>query len=138
MFSDRPPSYTDRALDPGLRPKTLQYFLHLYDANTDTVTQSLPLLPYEMVTSLVCESLEISDVTHKHKLLIAAGTISQRGEAFAARGGVYVIDLIDVVPEPDHPQTARKMHIISREDTKGGITAMMGVAGLLGTAQGRI
>ena len=90
-----------------------------------------------MVTSVRCTPLEISDVTHKQKVLIAVGTISQRGEGFAARGGVYVFDIIDVVPEPGRPETGTKLHAVSKEDTKGGVTSIMGLAGLLGTAQGR-
>lgn len=119
-----------------LQPKTSQYYLHLYDAQTSTIVHTFPLPQLELVTSVECVSLEISEVTHKRKLLIAAGTISQKGEAYAARGGVYVLDVIDVVSEPDQPQTGKKMSLLSREETKGGITSLMGMAGLLGTAQG--
>lgn len=80
--------------------------------------------------------LEMSEVTHKHKLMIAVGTISQRGENFAARGSLYVLDVVAVVPEPGQPETGKKLHIHSHEDTKGGITALTGIAGLVATAQG--
>lgn len=80
--------------------------------------------------------LEISEITHKHKLLIALGTISQRGENYAARGALYTLDIINVVPEPGQPETGKKLSIHGREDTKGGITALTGIAGLVATAQG--
>jgi len=80
--------------------------------------------------------LEISEVIHKHKTFVAVGTISQRGENYAARGALYILDVIQVVPEPGRPETGKKLHVHGREDTKGGITALMGIAGLVGTAQG--
>lgn len=83
-------------------------------------------------------SLEISEITHKHKLMIAVGTITQRAENFAARGALYIIDIITVVPEPGHPETGKKLQIHGREDTKGGITALTGIAGLVATAQGML
>lgn len=103
----------------------------------DAVVHTLPLPDFEIVTSMEVMPLEISEVTHKRKLLIAIGTISQRAENFAARGALYTIDVINVVPEPGHPETGKQLRIHGREDTKGGITAIMGIAGLVGTAQGQ-
>lgn len=119
-----------------MRPMTSQYYVHLYDPLVSTIVHTLPLPQYELVTSLEVMSLEISEITHKHKLMVAVGAITDRAENFAARGALYVLDIIDVVPEPGHPETGKMLKIHSREDTKGGITALMGIAGLVGTAQG--
>lgn len=89
-----------------------------------------------MLTSLVCAPLEISEVSHEQKELVALGTIVQRGESNASRGAVYVLDIIDVVPDPARPETSKKLSLLTREVTKAGVTAMMAIEGLLGTAQG--
>lgn len=123
--------------DSELRPTTSQYYLHLFEPHTGAIINTLSLPPHEMVTSVTCAPLEVSEVLHNRKLLVAAGTVSQRGEAYAARGGVYVLDIIEVVPELGKPETGKRLHILGREDTKGGITALMGIGGLLGTGQGQ-
>jgi len=122
--------------DITLHPKTLQYHIHIYDHHVNSVIHSLDLPNYELVTSTEIMPLEISEVIHKHKTFVAVGTISQRGENYAARGALYILDVIQVVPEPGRPETGKKLHVHGREDTKGGITALMGIAGLVGTAQG--
>ncbi|KAL1303688.1 hypothetical protein AAFC00_007041 [Neodothiora populina] len=120
-----------------LRPKASRFYVHLYNPHVNLVVSTMPLPAYEIVTSMEVMPLEISEVTHKHKLLVAVGTISERGENYAARGALYTLDVVDVVPEPDKPETGKKLHQRGREDTKGGITAIMGIAGLVGTAQGQ-
>ena len=81
--------------------------------------------------------LEVSEITHQHRLLVALGTISQRAENYAAKGCIYTLEIIDVVPEPGQPETGKKFRVFGREETKSGITALMGIAGLVGTAQGQ-
>ena len=119
-----------------LRPETSRFHVHIYDPRVDSVIHSLTLPTYEIVTSMEIMPLEVSEVIHQHKLFIAIGTISQRAENFAARGALYILDVVEVVPEPGRPETGKKLHVHGREDTKGGITALMGIAGLVGTAQG--
>ncbi|KAG2161842.1 hypothetical protein VTO58DRAFT_109667 [Aureobasidium pullulans] len=120
-----------------LRPKTLQFRVHLYDAKADRIIDTYDIPPYELVTSMEVMSLEVSEITHHHKLLVALGTISQRAENYAAKGCIYTLEIIDVVPEPGQPETGKKFRVFGREETKSGITALMGIAGLVGTAQGQ-
>lgn len=123
--------------DITLRPKTSQYHVHIYDPSANAVIYTYSLPPYELVTSMSIAPLETSETTHKQALLIALGTISQRAENYAAKGVVYVLSIIPVVPEPDRPETGKKLHVLSREEVKGGVTAVMGIAGLVGCAQGQ-
>lgn len=122
--------------DISMRPSAAQYHIHIYDLHYDSIIDTFTLPSHEVVTSLKCTPLEISEITHQQKLLIAVGSLLQRGENFPAKGTVYVIDVIDVVPEPDRPETGKRLKVMAREDTKGAITTLMGVKGLLGTAQG--
>lgn len=55
-----------------------------------------------------------------------------------AKGTVTVLDIIDVVPDPDRDESGVKFHVFSAEDTKGAITALESFpGGLVGTAQGQ-
>lgn len=111
--------------------------MHLYDAKADRVIDTYDIPSYELVTSMEVMPLEISEITHQHRLLVALGTISQRAENYAAKGCIYTLEIIDVVPEPGQPETGKKFRVFGREETKSGITALIGIAGLVGTAQGQ-
>ena len=123
-------------LEISLRPKTLQFYVHIYDHRADRLIDTFIIPPYELVTSMDVAPLEISEITHEHRLLVAVGTISQRAENYAAKGCIYALEIIDVVPEPGQPETGKKFRVVSREEVKGGVTALMGIAGLVGAAQG--
>ncbi|KAG9903177.1 protein CFT1, partial [Aureobasidium melanogenum] len=120
-----------------LRPRSLQFRVHLYDARADRIIDTYDIPPYEIVTSMEVMPLEVSEITHQHRLLVALGTITQRAENYAAKGCIYTLEIIDVVPEPGLPETGKKFRVFGREETKSGITALMGIAGLVGTAQGQ-
>lgn len=96
-------------------------------------------MPYlETVTSLKVMPLEVSEHTHEQKTMVVVGTAVQRGEDMPAKGTVNVFEILEVVPEPDRSETGYKLHIISREETRGAITAVESFSGgLIGTAQGQ-
>ena len=56
-----------------------------------------------------------------------------------ARGTIYIFDVIHVVPEPDRPETDRRLKLIAKEDVKGAVTALseVGSQGFLLVAQGQ-
>ena len=47
--------------------------------------------------------------------------------------------MIDVVPEPDRPETGRALKLIAKEEVKGAVTALSGIGtqGFLLVAQGQ-
>ncbi|KAL7273267.1 mRNA cleavage and polyadenylation factor subunit [Rhizina undulata] len=81
--------------------------------------------------------LEVSEHTKERKQLVTVGTGIFRGEDFSARGGIYVFEIIEVVPEPGRPETNRKLKLVAREDVKGTVSAICGVNGYLLAAQGQ-
>lgn len=98
-----------------------------------------PLDPYEIVTCVKSLSLETSEHTHSRADLIAVGTAFLHGSDLPSAGRVYVFAIIPCVPDPDFPQTSRRLKLIAREDTKGAVTALspIGAQGFLLTAQGQ-
>lgn len=95
-------------------------------------------MPYaEIMTSLKVMPLEVSEHTHQQKEMVVVGSVAQRGEDMPAKGAVTVFDIMDVVPDPDRPESGMKLQVFSREETKGAVTALEAfLGGLIGTAQG--
>ncbi len=84
-------------------------------------------------------SLEISEMTHERQDLVAVGTALIRGEDLPSGGHVYIFNIIDVVPEPGHPETGLALKLIAKEEVKGAVTALSGIGtqGFLLVAQGQ-
>ena len=91
----------------------------------------------EVALAVHIVSLEVSEHTKEQRKLVAVGTGIFRGEDHSARGGVYVFEVIEVVPEPGRPETNRKLKLIAREEVKGTVSALCGVNGYLLAAQGQ-
>lgn len=84
-------------------------------------------------------SLETSEHTHARQPLVAVGTSLIQGEDLPAKGRIYVFDIINVVPEPDAPETGLKLKLIAKEEVKGAVTSLtpIGSEGFLLAAQGQ-
>jgi cleavage and polyadenylation specificity factor subunit 1 len=61
--------------------------------------------------------------------MIVVGTTYAKGEDIAARGNVYVFDVIDVVPDPEEPGTNLKLKLVGEESIRGALTAVSGIGG---------
>ncbi|KAK4550167.1 hypothetical protein LTR36_003134 [Oleoguttula mirabilis] len=121
-----------------LRPQIPQFTLHVLSAKSHEIIQSLEMPSSEIVTSLKVMTLEISEHTHEQKTMVVVGSAAQRGEDMPAKGAITVFDIMDVVPDPERPESGIKLHVVSREETKGAITALEAFSGgLIGTAQGQ-
>ncbi|KAL8652689.1 MAG: hypothetical protein Q9210_002530, partial [Variospora velana] len=84
-------------------------------------------------------NLEISENTHERRPLIVVGTAVIRGEDLPAQGRIYVFNVIPVVPDPERPETDRRLKLIAKEEIKGAVTALseIGTQGFLLAAQGQ-
>jgi cleavage and polyadenylation specificity factor subunit 1 len=90
------------------------------------------------MTDLKTMDLEISELTHMYGPRIVISTGVQKGEDSPARGVVYVLETLDVVPDPDELESGIQLRLVSREETKGIVTALHPFpGGLIGTAQGQ-
>ncbi|WPH02696.1 Hypothetical protein R9X50_00556200 [Acrodontium crateriforme] len=124
--------------DITLRPQIPLYTVYIISAKTQEVVGTVEMPYTETITALKVMSLEVSEHTHEQRSMVVVGSAALRGEDMPARGAVTVFDIINVVPDPDRPETGIKLKIFSREETKGAITAVDAFpGGLIGTAQGQ-
>jgi cleavage and polyadenylation specificity factor subunit 1 len=124
--------------DIAVRPQVPQYTLHLLSAKSHRILYSMEMPYTETITTLKVMPLEASELTHEQKSLVVVGSAQQRGEDMPAKGALTVLETLDVVPEPNDEETGVKLHVISREEPRGAVTAIETfLGGLIGTAQGQ-
>lgn len=99
----------------------------------------MPLGEDETILCVETVDLEVSEITGERKRLITVGTSVIRGEDLQNVGNIYIFEIITVVPEPDRPETNRKLKLIVKEEVKGPVTAISEIAsqGLLLMSQGQ-
>ncbi|KAG0002046.1 Cleavage and polyadenylation specificity factor subunit 1 [Entomortierella chlamydospora] len=117
-------------------PNSERQTLELVSPVTWETVDRFELNEYEIVTSIETVSLESSQDASGRKKFIAVGTSYIKGEDSAMRGTIYIFDIIDVVPEPDNPQTDHKLKLLHSEEVKGAVTAMAALCGYLLTCVG--
>ncbi|KAG0205891.1 Cleavage and polyadenylation specificity factor subunit 1 [Mortierella sp. GBA30] len=126
-----------KSIAPGLfRPSSERQTLELVSPVTWETVDRYELQEYEIVTSIETVSLESSQDASGRKKFIAVGTSFIKGEDSTMRGTIYIFDIIDVVPEPDNPQTDHKLKLLYSEEVKGAVTALAALSGYLLTCVG--
>lgn len=126
--------------DIAFKPTMEKGCLKLINPSNWTVIQTIELDPFELVMCVKTLNLEVSETTNERKQLITVGTAITKGEDLATKGRLYVFDIVNVVPEPDRPETNKKLKEIAREDIpRGAVTAVseIGTQGFMLVAQGQ-
>jgi cleavage and polyadenylation specificity factor subunit 1 len=122
------------------KPNTEQSFLKLISPINWSIIDTVELEPCEMILCVKTLNLEISETTNERRQLITVGTAISRGEDLAIKGRLYVYDIVTVIPEPDRPETNKKLKLIAKEEIpRGAITAVseIGTQGFMLVAQGQ-
>ncbi|EHY60542.1 mRNA cleavage and polyadenylation factor subunit [Exophiala dermatitidis] len=120
-------------------PSSIQSSLKLLSAKTHSIISQYSFDACERVLCLESLNLEVSEETHERKDLIVVGTAIVKGENVTTRGNLYIFDVVDVVPEPDRPESDLKIKLITKEDVRGAVSALcdIGSQGFLLAAQGQ-
>jgi len=120
-------------------PASRAFSLKLISSSTHSVISQHYFEPDEQVLSVKCMNLEVSEQTHERKDLVVVGTGIMRGENVVTRGNLYLFDIVDVVPQPDIPETDLKLKLVTKEDVRGAVTAIspIGTQGFVLAAQGQ-
>ncbi len=120
-------------------PTTLQSSLKLLSSKSHSIISQYHFDACERILCLKCLNLEISEETHERKDLIVVGTAIVKGENVTTRGNIYIFDVVEVVPEPDVPESDVKLKLITKEDVRGAVSALcdVGSQGFVLAAQGQ-
>ncbi|EXJ92763.1 hypothetical protein A1O3_01315 [Capronia epimyces CBS 606.96] len=125
--------------DTRFLPTTIQSSLKLLSAKSHSIISQYQFDACERVLSVQSHNLEVSEETHERKDLIVVGTAIAKGENVTTRGNLYIFDVVDVVPEPDVPESNLKLKLVTKEDVRGAVSAVcdIGSQGFLLAAQGQ-
>lgn len=114
--------------------------IKLYSPITWNVIDEFELEQYEVAMCMKTLLLEVSEETKERRMLFAVGTAILRGEDLPVRGRILVFDVVHVIPQPDRPETDRKLKLIAKEEIpRGAVTSLceVGTQGLMLVAQGQ-
>ncbi|CCU78176.1 Protein CFT1 [Blumeria hordei DH14] len=126
--------------DITFRATTEQSFLKLYNPINWSEIHTVELDPFESVLCVKTLSLEVSEITNERRQLITVGTAICKGEDLATKGRIYVFDIVAAVPEPDRPETNKRLKQIAKEEiARGAVTALseIGTQGFMLVSQGQ-
>ncbi|KTW30705.1 hypothetical protein T552_00417 [Pneumocystis carinii B80] len=121
--------------DPNVLPKLPHGFLELVSPKTWEIIDRYSFARNEVAVTIKSVNLEVSEYTKARKEFIAVGTGIFRGEDLAMRGSTYLFEIVDVIPEPNKPETNKKVKLICREEVKGVVSAICDINGYLLSAQ---
>lgn len=130
----------DLEREPGyIPPVTEKFSLRLYDPeNWEQIPDcEIEFEEWEQVTCVKNVSLASEGTTSGLKGYIAISTNSCYGEDVPNRGKIWILDLIEVVPEPDKPLTKNKIKKVYCQEQKGPVTTLSHTCGLLMSAVGQ-
>ncbi|KAF3001310.1 mRNA cleavage and polyadenylation factor subunit [Curvularia kusanoi] len=125
--------------DSTFKPRVERGVLKVIDEKTWTEIDSHVLDPQEVVLCVKTLNLEVSETTHQRKDLIAVGTSIVHGEDLATKGNIRIFEVINVVPDPERPETNKRLKLIIKDEVKGAVSAVseLGTQGFLIMAQGQ-
>ena len=92
--------------------------------------------PFEHITAMKVLPLRNGTETGMKEYVVLGSNMSY-GEDVQSRGRLILIDVLDVVPEPDRPLVKFKMNQIYADEQKGPVTAICGVNGYIVSAIGQ-
>ena len=112
-------------------PLTKRFYLELISAVTWETIDVKEFDEYEHVLTIDCINLNTKQTLTGKKLYLIIGCGHARGEDVSNRGKIYVMDIIQIVPDPAHPQITHKFKQIHTADVRGPVGAICGCEGFL-------
>lgn len=122
------------------KPTMEQSYLKLINPVNWSVIHEIELDPFEAIMCIKTLNLETSEITNERRQLVAIGTGISKGEDLPIKGRIYVYDVVPVIPEPDRPETNKKLKLIATEEiARGAITCIseIGTQGFMLVSQGQ-
>ncbi|CAK9302681.1 unnamed protein product [Gordionus sp. m RMFG-2023] len=92
---------------------------------------------WERITSFKQVSLISQGSITGFKDFLVVGTSCVYGEDMTCRGRLFILDIIEVVPEPGQPLTKYKIKVVCSNEQKGPVLALAAISGNLVTVIGQ-
>ncbi|KAI0990420.1 hypothetical protein GJ496_001342 [Pomphorhynchus laevis] len=122
----------------SILPERDHFFLQLYNADWTSIPKSrIDLNEWEHISCL--KSVRLKSAGHRGTIneYIAMSTVYCYNEDVNARGRIILLEVIDVVPEPNQPLSRHKIKIVCEQEEKGPVTVLDCVNGYLIGAVGQ-
>ncbi|BFZ55938.1 mRNA cleavage and polyadenylation factor subunit [Savitreella phatthalungensis] len=112
--------------------------VELFDAETLTPIDKYEFAAHEQPLALKTVNLSVSADYHKQsRELLACATAINRGEDLAIRGGLYVLDVVEVVPDPARPNVRHRLKFVASEELRSTCTVVAELDGYLLASTGQ-
>ncbi|GAA5965654.1 hypothetical protein JCM3765_000915 [Sporobolomyces pararoseus] len=123
---------------PGLlEPKNYQSTLELLVPGTWQAIDGYEFRQNEFVCTVKSVSLHSKSRANGMRDFIAVGTTVYRGEDLSAKGGIYIFEVIKVVPDPEKPRQDHVLKLRFFEDTKSIVGNVCDLNGYLFLSMGQ-
>ncbi|KAK6454955.1 pre-mRNA 3'-end processing factor CF II [Scheffersomyces xylosifermentans] len=124
------------------KPRAIEYkgSIKLISPFNWSVIDTIELTDNEVgmtVKSMVLDVGSSSKKFKNKKEFIVIGSGKYRMEDLSANGSFKIYEIIDIIPEPDRPETNHKFKEVFKEDTRGAVTAVCEVSGRFLVSQGQ-
>lgn len=119
-------------------PRFARGAIELFDADTHEQVDGFEFAHNEHVLAMKAVSLNVSGERNRQaRDLIACTTGIFRGEDLAIRGGLFLLDVVEVVPEPSRPNSRYRLKFVCNEELRSTCTVVNDVEGYLISSQGQ-
>ncbi|KAI5476013.1 cleavage and polyadenylation specificity factor subunit 1 [Pseudohyphozyma bogoriensis] len=129
IFVDDTPELTD--------PTNYRSVLELVLPGTWQAIDGYEFRPNEFVSTVKSVSLATRSTATGRKDFIAVGTTVYRAEDLAARGGLYLFEVVKIVADPATPTIDHRLKLLSFEDTKSVVGNLCDLDGYLALSMGQ-
>ncbi|KAK4697553.1 cleavage and polyadenylation specificity factor subunit 1, partial [Phenoliferia sp. Uapishka_3] len=120
-----------------LEPTNYRSAVELVIPGTWSAIDGYEFRPNEFISVVKSVSLATRSTLSGRKDFIAVGTTVYRAEDLAARGGLYLFEVIKVVAHPDTPTHDHKLKLLTFEDTKSVVGNLCDIDGYLVMSMGQ-
>ncbi|QPG75184.1 hypothetical protein FOA43_002534 [Brettanomyces nanus] len=102
-----------------------------------SIIDKVELEDSEVCTSLKLMPLRVFDTLNERKNYIVVGSGKYKVEDLSTTGSWKMYEIINVVPDPEHPEAKNRMKMLTSESSKGAVLGVCELSGRFSVIQGQ-